>query len=685
MEEQTFDYDSIEKSKKVGEGTYGIVYTAYVKSIPNNINDDINDDNIEDKEDILIKPRSRAKSDTSGASPEPQDVNSNNENNNEEDDSDEELNDYVKIAVKRNTIDKTTDFTGSVKELDMLKKLCGHPYIVSLLGVSFGDPFLGSKSGSGKCLSPLKDKKCKDDNVHFILEHAKYDLHDYIHEEGGSFKNLKRAMLHILIGIEYIHFNGIIHRDLKPGNVLVFDSNINTNANNNLKTDNDDYKTNLIFKICDFGLSKQYTNQGLQSPKMVTSLYRAPEICVGWKNYTNKVDMWSIGCIFFEMISGKLWTRSRGEKNSELFQTIYDTCPSEPTTEILNLLYKNQEWRHMSLNEQNKQNAAKFKSRRQKNAPKQKSRKSMKEHMSLSLNKIKEFNNTSGNYDSFINLLKNLLNLDPNQRYSATQALDHEFFNDYRKIIEESRLYLVRDEEEKLYVRSCKEREWAMALALKIYDERDDLVKHWYKERILFQSIDMFHRYLCYLDKNNPNYINEEETADFGQHLSRYDAEIQYLVCVYLCIKYFSALEMPITFKELTEIASKKKYSTEKTRVHSGKFEIVLIREILEMDIYHDTVYESADHINHILSQEDIENLLYILCNTDSYSSLTPKQLLIKYIQANSEINNNTGNNNTGNNKNNNGNKNNKITKTQKNNKSVATKSTKSTRKPIKI
>ena len=80
---------------------------------------------------------------------------------------------------------------------------------------------------------------------------------------------------------------GIIHRDIKPSNMLWFRAG----------------GDNRLFKLCDFGLAKVLSGQENTTPKVVTSWYRAPEISFRWNDYSFDSDIWSMGCVFFEMMT----------------------------------------------------------------------------------------------------------------------------------------------------------------------------------------------------------------------------------------------------------------------------------------------------------------------------------------------------------------------------------------------
>lgn len=97
---------------------------------------------------------------------------------------------------------------------------------------------------------------------------------------------IQSYLYQILKGVNYIHKHKILHRDLKPGNLLITD--------------------NGIVKIADFGLARgcgiPVTNY---SNEVVTLWYRPPDVLLGSKDYMTTIDIWSIGCIFAEMITGK--------------------------------------------------------------------------------------------------------------------------------------------------------------------------------------------------------------------------------------------------------------------------------------------------------------------------------------------------------------------------------------------
>jgi len=96
----------------------------------------------------------------------------------------------------------------------------------------------------------------------------------------------KSFLYQLLDGIAYCHHHRVLHRDLKPQNLLI-----------NMEGE---------LKLADFGLARafgipvrNYTHE------VVTLWYRAPDVLMGSRNYSTQVDIWSVGCIFAEMVNGR--------------------------------------------------------------------------------------------------------------------------------------------------------------------------------------------------------------------------------------------------------------------------------------------------------------------------------------------------------------------------------------------
>jgi len=125
--------------------------------------------------------------------------------------------------------------------------------------------------------------------IYLITELMQSDLHKIIvSPQHLSSDHIKVFLYQILRGVKYLHSAKIIHRDIKPGNLLV--------------------NSNCVLKICDFGLARveEPDRSRHMTQEVVTQYYRAPEILMGAKHYTTAVDMWSIGCIFGELLGRRI-------------------------------------------------------------------------------------------------------------------------------------------------------------------------------------------------------------------------------------------------------------------------------------------------------------------------------------------------------------------------------------------
>ena len=169
------------------------------------------------------------------------------------------------VALKRIRLDNENEGVPctAIREISLLKEL-RHPNIVRLYDVMH------------------QEKK-----LTLVFEYLDSDLKKFIDTNNGQLDamTVKRMMLQLLRGVAYLHSRRVLHRDLKPQNLL-----INKRAE---------------LKIADFGLARTYgVPVRSYSSEVVTLWYRAPDVLLGSKQYTSSIDIWSVGCIFAEMVTG---------------------------------------------------------------------------------------------------------------------------------------------------------------------------------------------------------------------------------------------------------------------------------------------------------------------------------------------------------------------------------------------
>lgn len=179
-----------------------------------------------------------------------------------------------KVAIKKitNVFDHVSDATRILREIKLLR-LLRHPDIVEIKHI----------------MLPPSRKDFKD--IYVVFELMETDLHQVIKANDDLTPEHHQFFLYqMLRGLKYIHSARVFHRDLKPKNIL---------ANSDCK-----------LKICDFGLARPAFNDMPQTvfwtDYVATRWYRAPELCGSFfAKYSPAIDVWSIGCIFAEILLGK--------------------------------------------------------------------------------------------------------------------------------------------------------------------------------------------------------------------------------------------------------------------------------------------------------------------------------------------------------------------------------------------
>ncbi|KAH0570407.1 Mitogen-activated protein kinase [Spironucleus salmonicida] len=139
-----------------------------------------------------------------------------------------------------------------------------------------------------KLLDILPPTDCNDlDEIYMVFEYMQTDMYKIVSSRQElSDEHIQYFLYQLLRGMAYIHSAGIVHRDLKPSNLLL--------------------NADCTLQVCDLGLARLIHEVSNSDTKMTeyvsTRWYRAPEIILGDPKYGQPVDIFSIGCIFAELI-----------------------------------------------------------------------------------------------------------------------------------------------------------------------------------------------------------------------------------------------------------------------------------------------------------------------------------------------------------------------------------------------
>ncbi|KAJ4842172.1 Mitogen-activated protein kinase 19 [Turnera subulata] len=179
-----------------------------------------------------------------------------------------------KVAIKKihDVFEHISDAIRILREVKLLR-LLRHPDIVEIKRI----------------MLPPSKREFKD--IFVVFELMESDLHQVIKANDDLTREHHQFFLYqMLRALKYMHTANVYHRDLKPKNIL---------ANANCK-----------LKVCDFGLARVAFNDTpttiFWTDYVATRWYRAPELCGSFfSKYTPAIDIWSIGCIFAEVLTGK--------------------------------------------------------------------------------------------------------------------------------------------------------------------------------------------------------------------------------------------------------------------------------------------------------------------------------------------------------------------------------------------
>lgn len=177
----------------------------------------------------------------------------------------------LKVAIKKITpFDRTMFCLRTLREIKLLRHF-SHENIISIVDIQ----------------KPISYDQFNE--VYLIQELMETDMHRVIRTQVLSDDHCQYFIYQTFRALKALHSANVLHRDLKPSNLLL--------------------NSNCDLKICDFGLARSAAssddNSGFMTEYVATRWYRAPEIMLTFKEYTKAIDMWSVGCILAEMLTGK--------------------------------------------------------------------------------------------------------------------------------------------------------------------------------------------------------------------------------------------------------------------------------------------------------------------------------------------------------------------------------------------
>ncbi|KAL5222417.1 hypothetical protein ABZP36_027130 [Zizania latifolia] len=252
----------------------------------------------------------------------------------------------------------------ALREVSLLRMLSQDPHVVRLLDLKQG------QNKEGQTI------------LYLVFEYMDTDLRKFIRGHLQNHQKIAAPTVKILMyqlckGVAFCHGRGVLHRDLKPHNLLM------------------DRKT-MALKIADLGLSRAFTVPLKKyTHEILTLWYRAPEILLGATHYSTPVDMWSVGCIFAELVTNR--PLFAGDSEVQQLLHIFKLLGT-PNEQVWPGVSKLPNW-----------------------------------HEYPQWNPSKVADVVRGLDTDGLDLLEKMLHYEPAKRVSAKKAMEHPYFNDVNK------------------------------------------------------------------------------------------------------------------------------------------------------------------------------------------------------------------------------------------------------------
>jgi len=305
-----------------------------------------------------------------------------------------------KVAIKKitNVFDNSREYQKRIlREVASLKYLSGHENIIELIEIiqpenfeSFNDVYIVTNYMDTTLKDLLRQQLTNNtnNNNNKNKNNSQNSQNNSSSNSSNSsseltIEHMKWFMYQLLQGLNHMHMNGIVHRDIKPSNILV--------------------NQDMELRLCDMGLSREYSfkEETEMTTYVSTRFYRAPELLLKYTRSGPAIDVWSVGCIFAEMLNKKVLFP--GSHYIQQLELILDVCGTP---------MNNEEYAQLKGSPEAVRWLKTLKKRPRKNF-------------------VQLFPRADADA---VDLLEKMLQLDPDHRITIQQALYHPFFAEIHSV-----------------------------------------------------------------------------------------------------------------------------------------------------------------------------------------------------------------------------------------------------------
>lgn len=148
-----------------------------------------------------------------------------------------------------------------------------------------------------------------------VFERLAMNLRDVVKRFGGGggirLAAVRLYASQLLRALSLLSELGVVHADIKPDNALVSEDK-------------------AVVKLCDFGSAMdEKAGESDATPYLVSRFYRAPEVVLGVLPYTRAIDIWSLGCVLFELYTGRI--AFAGKSNNDMLRLVQELRGAVPS------------------------------------------------------------------------------------------------------------------------------------------------------------------------------------------------------------------------------------------------------------------------------------------------------------------------------------------------------------------